>query len=111
MNLGHHHYTHHYIKNQKKFDLLHSKKSVKRLDRMVLVIGILSPLFTLPQVWQIWTTHDVEGINLITWIAWATFNGFWFVYSVAHKELPLIVNCTIWIFIYISVITGIIIFR
>jgi uncharacterized protein with PQ loop repeat len=110
MSLGEHHQIHEHYKDQAKHDFLHTKKYVRVLDRMVLFISILGPLFTIPQAWQIWATRDAQGLNLITWLAWFVFTIFWLTYGIAHKEKPLIVNNIIWIFIHLTVITGIILY-
>jgi len=110
MSLENHHHSHEHIKNQLNHDILHQKKYVRALDRMVLIIGIMGPLFTLPQVWQIWTTKDAQGLNIFTWISWMVFTLFWLVYGLAHREKPIIANNILWIFIHTSVIIGIILY-
>jgi uncharacterized protein with PQ loop repeat len=111
MTLELHHHSHEHIKNQEKFDLLHDKKYIRLLDRLVLLISILSPVFTLEQVYLIYTTKNVAGLAIFTWCAWFLFSIFWLLYGLAHKEKPIIINNIIWIVIHILVITGIIIYR
>jgi uncharacterized protein with PQ loop repeat len=104
-------FTHSHIKNKKKHDRLHSKLYVRNLDRCVLVCSVVSPVMTLPQVWQAWSTHNVGGLSLITWSAWLFFSVFWLFYGLAHEERPIIINNILWIFIHSAVITAILLFR
>lgn len=110
MSLESHYHAHNHIKKQERHDILHQKKYVRALDRMVLIIGILGPLFTLPQVWQIWATKDAQGLNIVTWFSWIIFTIFWLIYGLAHREKPIIVNNILWILIHTTAIAGIILY-
>lgn len=111
MSLGHHQHSHTHIENKLAHDILHNKKSIRILDKLVMVVGILGPCMTLPQVWQIWSTKNVGGLNLSTWVAWEIFTFFWLAYAFAHKDRVLLVNNSIWVFLHLSVIIGIVLYR
>lgn len=111
MNLANHHRIHEQPKNAEKFQLIHSKKSVKILDRWVLAVGILAPLTTLPQVIQILQTHDASGVSILTWVLFVVMGLFWLAYGYAHEEKPIIVTNYLWIIVEVLVIVLTIIYQ
>lgn len=82
----------------KKLEPFPHPDTLKRvLDRLIFVIGFLSPLFTLPQVWEIWVYKNADGVSPVTWGALFIFAFFWLFYGIIHKEKPIIFMYTLWI--------------
>lgn len=65
----------------------------KELEPIMLVMGILSPLATLPQLYKLYFSHSehAAGLSLTTWILYAFIALMWTIYGLYHK------NPTIWI--------------
>ncbi len=104
--VGHHYKLHHLHKREKSKD----KKSVKFLDKFMYIIAIIIPLMTIPQVLLIWINKSAQNISLISWCAFLFSAICWLIYSILHKEKPLIANSILWIILEVFVIVGVIIY-
>lgn len=69
------------------------------LDKLIFVIGILGPLFTLPQVYTIYVHKNASGVSAFTWVTLFLFSTVWIAYGIAHKEKVIIITYTLWFFI------------
>lgn len=65
----------------------------KALEPLMLVMGIVSPLATLPQLYKLFFSHSqhAAGLSLVTWALYAFIAFLWTLYGAYHK------NPTIWI--------------
>jgi uncharacterized protein with PQ loop repeat len=64
----------------------------KRIDRLTTIIGLGMPLVSVPQLYAALTTNDIQSISLITW-AYFTFQaGVFAIFSIKHKQKPLILT-------------------
>lgn len=105
MSVELHEHIHSHVLDQKKHDLVHSKKFTKLIDKMVMVVGIISPLTALPQIYQIVETGSAEGVSSWTWGLWIIIAIFWLLYGIAHKAKPIIINNALWIFFEIVILS------
>ncbi|OIP85782.1 hypothetical protein COV88_02010 [Candidatus Saccharibacteria bacterium CG11_big_fil_rev_8_21_14_0_20_41_19] len=103
MSLGLHVHLKKYGKGSGVFRYIHKNKSIRLLDKWIMVIGILSPIMTIPQIIEICVNQDANGVSVVTWSMYAVFAIFWLLYGIVHKSLPLIINSTLWIFFDICV--------
>ena len=76
------------------------------LDTVVMTVGILGPVFTLPQIFKIYVGHNASGISVVTWGAYVLFNIPWILYGYVHKERPLAITYALWFFVNLSVFIG-----
>lgn len=71
-----------------------AKKSNKniRIDRLTTIIGLGMPLVSIPQLHAVLTTDNIQSVSLITW-AYFTFQaGVFAVFSLKHKQKPLLIT-------------------
>lgn len=94
------------IKENKK-----DSKSVIFLDKFIYIVGALGPIMTLPQAMQVWTTHEVQGLSLISWLSYTILSFFWILYGFVHKEKSIIFAHILWVIADVSVVLGILMFR
>lgn len=66
------------------------------LDRVVLFVGILGPLTTIPQLVVIYTTHNATGVSALSWGLPALLDIPWILYGVIHRERPIIITYLLW---------------
>lgn len=85
-------------------------KFVRFVDNSILFIAIAVPLMTIPQILKIWINKSADDVSLITWGAYLFSAVSWLVYSIIHKDKPLIVNCILWIVLELIVIIGVLIY-
>ena len=55
-------------------------------------VGILAPLFILPQAVQILVYNNSAGVSFITWFLLGIVAFLWIIYGVIHKEKPIIIT-------------------
>jgi len=88
----------------------HPNKWIRLLDKVVLIIAILAPLGTLPQVYKIYAEKSAAGVSAFTWALYAIFSLPWLVYGIVHKEKPIAISYSLNILTYIAVIAGILLY-
>lgn len=76
------------------------------LDRTVLVIGVIGPLMSIPQILKIYLLQDATGVSVIFWGACAILDIPWILYGFVHRERPIIVTYSMWLVMNIAVFTG-----
>ena len=86
-------------------------KFKKRVDEFAYISGVLTPIFTIPQLLEIWIGQTTEGVSSVTWVSYLMLSLFWTFYGIVHKEKPIIVMYASQAFVQIFIIVGIVIFR
>lgn len=71
---------------------------LRRLDRtlryfepFMLIMGVVGPLATLPQLVKVYFTHSqhADGLSSTMWIAYAILAVLWTIYGLVHKSPPI----------------------
>ena len=105
------HHIHRRKRQTKKLDPFpHPDHRIRFIDDFIYIVAILIPLMTIPQILIIWTNKSAQDMSLITWSAFLVSAIMWFIYSVVHKDKPLIINSALWVILESLVVIGIIIF-
>ena len=81
------------------------------LDKVMVVVAIVGPLATLPQVFQVFSTRDVEGLSMTTWLAWVLLSVIWALYGLVHKEMPIVVSNIIYVILQGAVVLAIVMYN
>ena len=89
----------------------HPNHKIKFIDDIIYFFAIIIPLMTIPQIWVIWVNKSAQDMSLITWGAFLVSAFVWLIYSIVHKDKPLIINSVLWVILESLVVIGIIIFR
>jgi uncharacterized protein with PQ loop repeat len=83
----------------------------RHLDRTIYIIGIISPLMGAIQSYKIWESQEAASISLSMFSFNLFANILWFSYGITHKEKPIIIMYTLWFFVNLSIVTGILLYR
>ena len=88
------------------------RKTRRRVaDRVMIAIGLIASISSIPQVLKIFQTGTVAGISMTTQLL-ALFTVIaWFIYGLYIKNKPLIVTTFITTFVLLTVVVQIIIYR
>lgn len=81
------------------------------VDKLVLSAGILGPIFTIPQILNIYISHDAGGVSPISWGAYMFLNIPWILYGLVHRERPIVITFSLWLFVNFTVFMGALIYR
>lgn len=103
-----HHSSHHRVRLKLKHI---SHREQKRLvKRSVLVVAIVEPALTLPQVYEIWVNHQAEGVSGLTWFMYIGAAVIWLLYGLQIKDKPLIISSILWVFMELAVAIGTVVY-
>ena len=72
----------HHINKRKRYYRVHKKLKpyphpnpwIRRLDYLVLAVGIAGPMSNIPQILKIFLERNVAGLSLITWSLFTVFS-------------------------------------
>jgi len=90
MNLAQHHLKLRGRRGLEPYPHPHFWKRI--LDKVIYLVGLITPAVLMPQLIEVWTTHDVQGLSLITWLGFTIINLIWLLYGIVHREGPIIIS-------------------
>ena len=79
---------------------------VRMLDGLVLAVGIIAPLMTIPQILKIYVLHSASGVSVLTWGAYAFFDIPWIIYGLVHHSRPITTTYILWCIMNLMVACG-----
>jgi len=79
---------------------------VNFLDRFLLIVAVVAPAMTIPQIYKVFSQQNAAGISILTWSMYALLCVPWLVYGFVHKEKPIIVSYAIWLITDVTVVIG-----
>jgi uncharacterized protein with PQ loop repeat len=77
---------------RQKIRYLGNASQQRKINAIVLAMGVVEPLFTLPQAYNIWVKHEVAGVSLVTWIFFTIAAIVWCFYGITINSRPLIIS-------------------
>ena len=80
------------------------------LEKLVLVVAIIEPLSTIPQIINIFVNKNAHAVSLTTWLLCAIGAAIWLVYSIKIKNLPLIISSILWVITESIIVIGILLY-
>lgn len=75
-------------------------------DRLVLVVSVIYPLSSLPQVIAVFNGRT-EGVSTLSWVFFLICSSLFLVYGLRRRVPPMIIANSIWVIMDTLVITGI----
>ncbi len=88
----------------------HDNIYYRALDAVVSIVAVVAPLATLPQAIDIWINHQTDGVSLLTWSLFLVNGLPLLLYSIAHKDMRLIIMYSLYAVLNSTVVVGIILF-
>ena len=87
------------------------KRLRSKFDRIMVLVGLVSPIATIPQVIKVFATHrqHAAGQSLITWGIYTAISILWVIYGLRRRETPLIIGNALGVIMYGLVAVGILI--
>jgi len=80
------------------------------LEKTVTFIAIVYPFTTIPQLMNIWVDKNVAGVSVLTWSLYLILTIPLLLYSVRIKEKRLTLMWSLWLVIYLLIISGVILY-
>lgn len=105
----------HHINQRKR---LHQKSEqfpnphpgIRFLDRFLIVIAVLGPIISIPQIIALYNAQSADGFAFITWFMYLLLNVPWIVYGFVHREKPIIAAYLLWFISNLLMVIGIILY-
>jgi uncharacterized protein with PQ loop repeat len=104
MNRGHIAYV--MMSEMPQKPLINSHSVIRKL---VLILAVIEPIMTLPQIYEIWVKHQIAGVSLSTWSFYLFAAIVWTVYSIQIKDLPIFLSSSLWVITEGLVVLGLLI--
>jgi len=86
------------------------KRLYRKIDALALVVGILQPLMTLPQIIVVFQAKDASQLSLLTWVAYDIASVVLLIYGIVHKLKPIVVAQIFWLIVQSVLILAIFLF-
>jgi len=80
------------------------------LERLALVVAIIEPLSTIPQIVDIYQSKNAESLSLLSWLLFMAASVVWLAYGIKLKNPPLIASSVLWVLTELILIAGIVMF-
>jgi len=84
------------------------KQTVSSLEKLVLLVAIVEPLMTLPQIIQIYAFRNT-GSSMATWVMYLVSSAIWLVYGIKTRNVPIIITDILWVVVEALVVIGLIV--
>ena len=78
----------------------------RALDRVVLAVGVIGPLMTVPQILKIYLSQDAAGVSVLSWGMFALLDIPWILYGFVHRDRPIFITYTLWLIMNALVFAG-----
>ena len=88
----------------------YKEKWLRVFDRLLIVIAILGPIVSIPQILKIFVHHSAGDISLFTYVALLIMNVPWIFYGIFHKEKPIAITYSLWFISNLLITIGAIIY-
>src|SRR3989344_1566954 len=85
----------------------HPNWSIRMLDRFIYIVGILGPMTAIPQILLIFGEQQAQGVSALSWTLSTCSSLTWFIYSVVHREKPLIISSGLWVIMQSIIVIGV----
>lgn len=85
-----------------------NKQVGSQLEKLVLLVAIVEPLMTLPQIIQIYVSHNT-GSSMATWVMYLVSSAIWLVFGIKTHNIPIIVTDILWVMVEALVVVGLLV--
>lgn len=85
-------------------------KKNKWLCRVTLILAIVGPLMTLPQIYEVWINRQSSGVSILSWAFYVFSSLIWLLYAVKIKDKPLYISSGLWVVMNFLVVLGLILY-
>ncbi len=94
--------------------ITHSSNKFKKpstIDALALVVSIIQPLTTIPQIYLIYKSQDASEVSLFMWTSYNIASIILLLYGMKHKILPIICAQILWLVVQTPMMLSVFVFR
>jgi uncharacterized protein with PQ loop repeat len=100
------HSAHHLV----NLSILNKKREKRIVSRFVMILSVIGPITTIPQIYKVWFGGDANGVSETTWLFYVINSVIWLVYGLQIKNKPIIISSSLWVLMDTAVALGVIIY-
>lgn len=82
-----------------------------KIDTLALIVGIIQPLATLPQIYLVFSSGDVSQVSLFMWTSYNVASVILLIYGLKYKLLPIIWAQILWLVVQTLMMVAVFVFR
>jgi uncharacterized protein with PQ loop repeat len=83
---------------------------MKQIAQLALIVSVIQPLMTLPQIYQVFSTQSAQDVSLFTWLGYTILGSVLLVYGIVYRLKPIIFGQAIWTTLEIVMVIGILLY-
>ena len=88
----------------------HKVESTGGIDTLALIVSIIRPLTTLPQIYIVFAEQNASQISLFMWTGYNVASVILLIYGFKHKLLPVICAQILWIVVQTAMMIAVFLF-
>jgi uncharacterized protein with PQ loop repeat len=91
----------------------HPKHKIKRndkIDTLALIVGIIQPLATLPQIYLVYSSQDASDVSLFMWAGFNIASVVLLIYGMKHKLAPIVWAQILWLIVQTPMMVSVFLF-
>lgn len=88
----------------------HKFKVNNGIDTLALIVGVLQPLTTLPQIWLVFNSRDVAQVSFFMWTCYNIASVIFLIYGIQHKLPAVIWSHVLWIVVQTPMMIAVIMY-
>lgn len=77
-------------------------------EKAMIVVSLIEPMLTLPQVVHLYAVRDAVSLSLTSWVLYVFTTFAWLIWGLKHKLKPIYIPQFLWLAIEFLMIYGII---
>lgn len=98
----HHAHKNRYAKAKKQQNSL--------IDWLALIVGVLQPLTTIPQIYLVYSSRDTSTVSLFMWTSYNVASIILLLYGIKHKLTPIIWAQSLWLLVQTPMMISVFLF-
>lgn len=79
-----------------KAELEAAVRSAPTIARVTVVVAVVGPLMTLPQIYNVWVRGQTAGVSVVTWSLYTACAAIWIAYGASIRDRPLVISNVLW---------------
>lgn len=83
-------------------------KKIFDYEKAMVVVSLIEPVLTLPQVYHLYSVRNALGLSLTSWVFYVFSTLAWLAWGLKHKLKPIYIPQFFWLAIEALMIIGII---
>ncbi len=73
----------------------------------MLLVAVVEPLMTVPQIYDLYGPHGSKGVSATTWLLYLAASIMWLLYGIKCRNKPLIISGVLWVIAESLVVVGV----